>query len=184
MANKSLNKAPSETTILVTGGAGYIGSHTCVELLNDGYKVVVVDDLSNSKLEAINRVKKITGADDSQLVFYENNLLDKDAVQNIFKENSIDAIIHFAGLKAVGESVEKPLEYYVNNMQSTFTLCECARNVGVKNLIFSSSATVYGDPAEIPITENCPKGNPTNPYGQTKSMQEQVLTDLQIGDNE
>lgn len=184
MANKSLNKAPSETSILVTGGAGYIGSHTCVELLNDGYKVVVVDDLSNSKLEAINRVKKITSADDSQLVFYENNLLDKDAVHNIFKENNIDAIIHFAGLKAVGESVEKPLEYYVNNMQSTFTLCECARNAGVKNLIFSSSATVYGDPAEIPITENCPKGNPTNPYGQTKSMQEQVLTDLQIGDNE
>lgn len=184
MANKNLNKAPSETTILVTGGAGFIGSHTCVELLQDGYKVVVIDDLSNSKKEAIRRIKEITNADDSQLIFYENNLLEMDEVQNIFKENDIDAIIHFAGYKAVGESVEKPLEYYVNNLMSSFVLCDCARDAGVKNLIFSSSATVYGDPAQIPITENCPKGNPTNPYGQTKSMQEQVFRDLFIGDAE
>lgn len=184
MPNKNLNKVPSETTILVTGGAGYIGSHTCVELLNLGYKVVIIDDLSNSKKEAVRRIKEITGADASNLVFYENNLLEMDEVQNIFKENNIDAIIHFAGYKAVGESVEKPLEYYVNNMMSTFVLCDCARDAGVKNLIFSSSATVYGDPQEIPITENCPKGMPTNPYGHTKSMQEQVFRDLYIGDNE
>lgn len=184
MANKCLNKAPSETTILVTGGAGYIGSHTCVELINDGYNVVVIDDLSNSIEKAINRVREITGANDKQFVFYKNNLLEKSAVEKIFQENSIDAIIHFAGFKAVGESVEKPLEYYVNNMLSTFVLCDCARNAGVKNLIFSSSATVYGDPAQIPITECCKKGNPTNPYGQTKSMQEQVLRDLYVGDNE
>lgn len=184
MSNKNLNKKPQDTTILVTGGAGYIGSHTCVELLEGGYKVVVVDDLSNSKIAALNRVKEITGASDTQLKFYENNLLEMDAIQNIFAQENIDAIIHFAGFKAVGESVEKPLEYYVNNMMSTFVLCDCARNACVKNLIFSSSATVYGDPAEIPITENCPKGMPTNPYGQTKSMQEQVLRDLYIGDNE
>ena len=184
MPNKNLNKAPSETTVLVTGGAGYIGSHTCVELLNKGYKVVIVDDLSNSKKEAVRRIKEITGVDDSQLIFYENNLLEMDVIQDIFKENEIDAIMHFAGYKAVGESVEKPLEYYVNNLMGSFVLCDCARDAGVKNLIFSSSATVYGDPAEIPITENCPKGNPTNPYGQTKSMQEQVFQDLYVGDNE
>ena len=184
MPNKNLNKAPSETTVLVTGGAGYIGSHTCVELLNKGYKVVIVDDLSNSKKEAVRRIKEITGVDDSQLIFYENNLLEMDVIQDIFKENEIDAIMHFAGYKAVGESVEKPLEYYVNNLMGSFVLCDCARDAGVKNLIFSSSATVYGDPAEIPITENCPKGNPTNPYGQTKSMQEQVFQDIYVGDNE
>ena len=184
MPNKNLNKAPSETTVLVTGGAGYIGSHTCVELLNKGYKVVIVDDLSNSKKEAVRRIKEITGVDDAQLIFYENNLLEMDVIQDIFKENEIDAIMHFAGYKAVGESVEKPLEYYVNNLMGSFVLCDCARDAGVKNLIFSSSATVYGDPAEIPITENCPKGNPTNPYGQTKSMQEQVFQDIYVGDNE
>lgn len=184
MANKNLNKAPSETTILVTGGAGFIGSHTCVELLQDGYKVVVIDDLSNSKKEAIRRIKEIANADDSQFIFYENNLCDKNSLQNIFKENNVDAIIHFAGFKAVGESVEKPLEYYINNLYSTFNLCDCARSAGVKNLIFSSSATVYGDPQEIPITENCPKGVLTNPYGWSKSMQEQVFRDIYIGDNE
>lgn len=184
MSNKNLNKPADQTNILVTGGAGYIGSHTVVELLDDGYNVVVVDDLENSKVEAINRVKKITGADDSRLVFYEENLLNKSALADIFAKHDVDAIIHFAGYKAVGESVQKPLEYYVNNMNSTFNLCDCARNAGVKNLIFSSSATVYGDPAQIPITENCPKGNPTNPYGQTKAMQEQVFRDLFIGDNE
>ena len=183
MSNKDLNKAPLETTILVTGGAGYIGSHTCVELLNDGYNVVVVDDLSNSSEVALDRVKDITGAED-RLKFYKLNLLDKSKLEGVFGENDIDAIIHFAGFKAVGESVEKPLEYYQNNLISTFNLCECAREAGVKNLIFSSSATVYGDPVEIPITENCPKGQPTNPYGQTKSMQEQIFTDLCIGDGE
>lgn len=184
MANKNLNKPAEQTTILVTGGAGYIGSHTVVELLNDNFNVVVVDDLENSKFEAINRIRKITGVDDNRLVFYEENLLNKAAVSEIFNNHEIDAIIHFAGYKAVGESVEKPLEYYINNMNSTFILCDCARKAGVKNLIFSSSATVYGDPAQIPITENCPKGNPTNPYGQTKAMQEQVFRDLYIGDNE
>lgn len=183
MSNKNLNKAPSETTVLVTGGAGYIGSHTCVELINDGYNVIVVDDLSNSSEVALDRVKEITGAAEN-LKFYKTNLLDKDRLANIFDENNIDAIIHFAGFKAVGESVEKPLEYYQNNLVSTFNLCECSREHGIKNLIFSSSATVYGDPSEIPITENCPKGTPTNPYGQTKSMQEQILTDLYVGDNE
>lgn len=184
MSNKRLNKTASETTVLVTGGAGYIGSHTCVELLEAGYKVVVVDDLSNSSEIAIDRVRKITGVNDSQLVFYNINLLDISKTKRIFTCNDIDAIIHFAGFKAVGESVEKPLEYYVNNMDSTFNLCMCAREAGVKNIIFSSSATVYGDPVEIPITENCPKGIPTNPYGQTKSMQEQVFRDLYIGDDE
>lgn len=184
MPNKNLNKSANETTVLVTGGAGYIGSHTCVELLECGYKVIVVDDLSNSRKIALTRVKEITGTDDNRLKFYQNNLLEMDSVQKIFAENDIDAIIHFAGFKAVGESVSMPLEYYVNNMMSTFVLCDCARDAGVKNLIFSSSATVYGDPEEIPITENCKKGNPTNPYGQTKSMQEQVLRDIYIGDNE
>lgn len=165
MANKNLNKKHEDLTILVTGGAGYIGSHTCVELLEDGYNVVIADNLSNSSEIAVDRIQEITHATEEQLVFYENDLLDKDALQNIFDMHDIDAIIHFAGYKAVGESVEKPLAYYNNNLVSTFTLCECAREAGVKNLIFSSSATVYGDPAEIPITENCPKGAPTNPYG-------------------
>ena len=167
--------------ILVTGGAGYIGSHTCVELLDAGYDVVVVDNLSNSSRIALERVQEITG---KTLKFYENDVRDKDALNKIFDENEIDAVIHFAGLKAVGESVEKPLEYYNNNMTGTFTLCDVMRSHGCKKIIFSSSATVYGDPAEIPITENCPKGNPTNPYGQTKSMLEQVLTDLHTSDSE
>lgn len=184
MSNKLLNKAPSDTSILVTGGAGFIGSHTCVELLSEGYNVIVVDDFSNSCEEALNRIKEITSASNSQFIFYENNLCDKNSLQNIFKENNVDAIIHFAGFKAVGESVEKPLEYYINNLYSTFNLCECATAAGVKNLIFSSSATVYGDPQEIPITENCQKGNLTNPYGWSKSMQEQVFRDVYIGDNE
>ena len=165
MSNKNLNKNHEDLTVLVTGGAGYIGSHTCVELLEDGYNVVIVDDLSNSSEIAVDRIRELTNANDEQLVFYEDNLLDKAALQNIFDMHNIDAILHFAGFKAVGESVEKPLEYYNNNLVSTFTLCECAREAGVKNFIFSSSATVYGDPAEIPITESCPKGSPTNPYG-------------------
>lgn len=168
-------------TILVTGGAGYIGSHTCVELLNEGYDVIVVDNLSNSSKKAIDRVEEITG---KHITFYEVDILNHDAMERIFNAHSIDAVIHFAGLKAVGESVVKPIEYYHNNMTGTLVLCDVMRNHGVKNIIFSSSATVYGDPAIIPITEECPKGSPTNPYGWTKSMLEQVLTDIHTADPE
>jgi UDP-glucose 4-epimerase len=167
--------------ILVTGGAGYIGSHTCVELLNAGYEVIVVDNLYNSSEKALDRVQQITG---KTLKFYEADILDRDAMNQIFDENLIDAVIHFAGLKAVGESVVKPIEYYHNNMTGTLVLCDVMRNHGCKNIIFSSSATVYGDPAMIPITEECPKGHPTNPYGWTKSMLEQVLTDIHTSDPE
>ena len=167
--------------ILVTGGAGYIGSHTCVELLNLGYEVVVVDNLCNSSEESLNRVEKITG---KKPVFYKADLLDRDALEEIFAKEPVDAVIHFAGLKAVGESVAKPLEYYHNNITGTLILCDVMRNHGVKKIIFSSSATVYGDPAFVPITEDCPKGKITNPYGQTKSMLEQVLTDLHTADPE
>ena len=167
--------------ILVTGGAGYIGSHTCLELLNQGHEVVVADNLCNSCEEALNRVKELTGKD---LTFYKVDLLDKEGLDQMFDQEKIDAVIHFAGLKAVGESVAKPLEYYHNNITGTLNLCDSMRNHGVKKIIFSSSATVYGDPAFVPITEDCPKGKITNPYGQTKSMLEQVLTDLYVGDNE
>ena len=167
--------------ILVTGGTGYIGSHTCVELLNAGYDVVIVDNLSNSKKTAADRVEEITG---KSVVFYEADILDADALETIFSEQDIDAVIHFAGLKAVGESVAKPIEYYHNNMTGTLTLCDVMRRHNVKDIIFSSSATVYGDPAMIPITEECPKGQPTNPYGWTKSMLEQVLTDIHTSDPE
>ena len=184
MANKALAKDPSQTCILVTGGAGYIGSHTCVELLSRGYNVVVVDDLSNSSEVAMNRVRTITNCPDDQLKFYKASILDREAMERIFAENDIDAIIHFAGFKAVGESVHKPLEYYWNNLTGTLVLCDVAREHGVKNIIFSSSATVYGEPEFVPITENCPKHEATNPYGQTKTMLERILTDLYIGDNE
>lgn len=167
--------------ILVTGGAGYIGSHTCIELLNAGYEVVVVDNLVNSSEKALERVQQITG---KKLTFYKADILDGPALEEIFQKESIDAVIHFAGLKAVGESVAKPLEYYHNNMTGTFTLCDVMRSHGCKNIIFSSSATVYGDPAFVPITEECPKGKITNPYGQTKGMLEQVLTDLWVADHE
>ncbi len=140
--------------ILVTGGAGYIGSHTCVELLNEGYEVVVVDNLYNASEKALDRVKEITGKD---LVFYQADIRDKAALDEIFDREKVDAVIHFAGLKAVGESVAKPLEYYENNIAGTLNLCDVMRNHGVKNIIFSSSATVYGDPAFIPITEECPR---------------------------
>ena len=168
-------------TILCTGGAGYIGSHTCVELLNEGYDVVVLDNLSNSSEVALERVEKITG---KKVKFYRADILDVDALEKVFSSEKIDAVIHFAGLKAVGESVEKPLEYYQNNITGTLNLCNVMRSHGVKNIIFSSSATVYGDPAFIPITEDCPKGSPTNPYGWTKSMIEQILTDLHTSDSE
>lgn len=167
--------------ILVTGGAGYIGSHTCVELLNEGYEVVVVDNLYNASEKALDRVEQITGR---KVTFYEADLLDQPAIDAIFEKEAIDAVIHFAGYKAVGESVQKPIEYYHNNMTGTLLLCDSMRRHGVKNIIFSSSATVYGDPAEIPITENCPKKTPTNPYGQTKTMLEQVLMDIQHADPE
>ena len=167
--------------ILVTGGAGYIGSHTCVELLNEGYEVVIVDNLYNSSPKAVDRIQEITG---KTVTFYETDLLDKEGMKKIFDQEKIDAVIHFAGLKAVGESVAKPIEYYHNNITGTLNLCDEMRNHGVKNIIFSSSATVYGDPAQIPITEECPKGMPTNPYGWTKWMLEQILTDIHTADPE
>lgn len=167
--------------ILVTGGAGYIGSHTCVELLKEGYEVVVLDNLSNSSEKALARVEQITG---KKVKFYKADILDVPALEKVFSAEKIDAVIHFAGLKAVGESVEKPVEYYENNIAGTLNLCKVMRAHGVKNIIFSSSATVYGDPAFIPITEECPKGSPTNPYGWTKSMIEQILMDLHTSDPE
>lgn len=164
--------------ILVTGGAGYIGSHTCVELLNRGFEVVVVDNLSNSSEEAVRRVEKIT---DKKVSFYMADILDKEALHTVFKEQKIDSVIHFAGLKAVGESVKKPLEYYHNNLCGTFVLCEVMRAHGVKNIVFSSSATVYGTPKTVPITEDFPLST-TNPYGSTKLMLEQILTDVNVAD--
>ena len=168
-------------SILVTGGAGYIGSHACVELLEAGKEVVVLDNLANSSAEALRRVEAITG---KKVTFYEADMLDREAVADIFRKEKIDSVIHFAGLKAVGESVAKPLEYYHNNITGTLILCDEMRKHGVKNIIFSSSATVYGDPAFVPITEECPKGEITNPYGQTKSMIEQMLTDIAKADPE
>ena len=171
----------SNMNILLTGGAGYIGSHTIIELDKAGHSVVVVDNLVNSNPIALERVAKIIG---KKIPFYKADVRDREAMQKVFSENKIDAVIHFAGLKAVGESVEKPLEYYENNMNATFVLLDVMRKNGCKNIIFSSSATVYGDPAIIPITEDCPKGHCTNPYGQTKSMLEEVLMDVQKADPE
>ena len=167
--------------VLVTGGAGYIGSHTVVELQNAGYDVVVLDNLSNASEKALDRVSKITG---KPVKFYKADILDRDALTDIFDKETIESCIHFAGLKAVGESVVKLWEYYENNIAGTLTLIDVMRKHNVKNIIFSSSATVYGDPAQIPITEECPKGQCTNPYGWTKSMLEQVLTDIQKADPE
>ena len=167
--------------VLVTGGAGFIGSHTCVELINAGYEVVIVDNLYNSCREAVNRIEKITG---KNVKFYNVDLLDKQALENVFKSESIDSVIHFAGYKAVGESVRKPLEYYHNNITGTLILCDVMRNYGCKRIVFSSSATVYGDPAFVPITEDCPTGGVTNPYGRTKFMIEQILSDVSVSDNE
>ena len=167
--------------ILVTGGAGFIGSHTVVELQNAGYDVVVVDNLVNSSRKSLERVEKITG---KEVTFYEADINDAAALNEIFEKESIDSVIHFAGLKAVGESVAKPLEYYMNNISGSLTLFDVMRNHGVKNIIFSSSATVYGDPAFVPITEECPKGEITNPYGKTKGMLEEILTDIQKADPE
>ncbi len=169
------------SSILVTGGAGFIGSHTCVSLIESGYDVVVVDNLCNSSRESIRRVEEITG---KKIKFYENDIADEAKMKEIFCQNDIYAVIHFAGLKAVGESVQKPLEYYTNNISGTLSMCRVMRECNVKNIIFSSSATVYGDPQTVPITEECPKGVCTNPYGWTKSMLEQILTDIHTADNE
>jgi UDP-glucose 4-epimerase len=167
--------------ILVTGGAGYIGSHTCVELQKAGYDVVVLDNLSNSSEKSLERVEALTG---KKVTFYKGDILDCAILNQIFAEQQIDSCIHFAGLKAVGESVAKPWEYYNNNIAGTLTLVDVMRKNHCKNIIFSSSATVYGDPTEIPITEECPKGQCTNPYGWTKSMLEQILSDLYRADDE
>ena len=167
--------------ILVTGGAGFIGSHTCVELLDAGYEVVVLDNLSNASEKSLERVEALTG---KKVMFYKGDILDRDILNKIFAEQKIDSCIHFAGLKAVGESVSKPLEYYSNNISGSLVLFDEMRNHNVKNIIFSSSATVYGDPAFVPITEECPMGEITNPYGRTKAMLEQILTDIQKADPE
>ena len=166
--------------ILVTGGAGYIGSHTCVQLLNDGYDVVVVDNLCNSCEESLKRVQQITG---KKVKFYNIDMVDKDKLEIVFVENKFDAAIHFAGLKAVGESVQIPMRYYQNNLYSTINLCELMSKYGVKKLVFSSSATVYGKPHTVPITEDFPLSC-TNPYGRTKLMIEDILRDLAVADSE
>ena len=166
--------------ILVTGGTGFIGSHTCVELIKDGYDVVIADNLYNSKAMVADRIEEISGV---RPVFYELDVCDRDGLDALFEKEGIDAVIHFAGYKAVGESTRMPLEYYRNNILSTLTLCDVMRNHGCKKIVFSSSATVYGDPAFIPITEKCPLGERTNPYGETKAMQERILTDLWRSDN-
>lgn len=164
--------------ILVTGGAGYIGSHTCIELLKNEYEVVVVDNLCNSCEKSLERVMQITG---KKVRFYRVDLLDKAALSEVFQKEKIDSVIHFAGLKAVGESVSKPLEYYCNNITGTLILCDVMRSFGVKDLVFSSSATVYGDPATVPIKEDFPL-SVTNPYGRTKLMLEDILRDLYVAD--
>lgn len=166
--------------ILVTGGTGYIGSHTSVELLNSGYDVVIIDNLCNSKREVIDKIESITG---KKVKFYEEDVCNKEALQTIFKENKIDAVIHFAGLKAVGESVQKPLMYYRNNLDSTLSLLEVMNEYNCKQLVFSSSATVYGTPKSLPIKEDFPLST-TNPYGSTKLMIEDILRDLYISDND
>ena len=166
-------------SILVTGGAGFIGSHTVVELLNAGYDVVVVDNLCNSSEKSLERVKEITG---KEAKFYQVDILDREGLEAVFAKETIDCCIHFAGLKAVGESVQKPWEYYNNNITGTLVLVDVMRKHGVKNIVFSSSATVYGTPKTVPLTEDCPKGEATNPYGWTKSMLEQILTDIQKAD--
>ncbi len=167
--------------ILVTGGAGYIGSHTCVELLESGYEVVVVDNFDNSSPESIKRVEKITG---KKIALYEADIRDRAAMEKIFSEHKIDFVIHFAGLKAVGESCHKPIEYYDNNLYGTLVLLETMRKFGCKSIVFSSSATVYGTPERLPLDETCRTGGTTNPYGTSKLFQEQILRDVYAADHE
>lgn len=167
--------------VLITGGAGYIGSHVAVELLNKNYKVIVYDNLTNSSKISVKRVEEITG---KNIIFYEADILDEKKLSEVFEKENIDVVIHCAALKAVGESVKKPLEYYHNNISGTLSLLKIMREYSCKNIIFSSSATVYGDPEKVPITEDFPKGICTNPYGWTKSMMEQIMTDLQKSDPE
>ena len=168
-------------TILVTGGAGYIGSHTVLQLLEQDYQVVVLDNLSNASEESLERVAQITG---KNVIFQQGDIRDEQVLNALFSQHSVDAVIHFAGLKAVGESVEQPIKYYENNVFGTLQLCKVMQSHNVKNLVFSSSATVYGDPTELPLHENLPTGRPTNPYGQSKLMVEHVLTDLFASDKE
>ena len=167
--------------ILVTGGTGFIGSHTCVELLKEGYEIVIVDNLYNSQIDVVDKINGITK---KQVSFYEGDCCDASFMDSVFQKHNIDAAIHFAGYKAVGESVQKPLEYYRNNMLSIFVLCDVMRRHNCKNLVFSSSATVYGDPQRIPIDEECRLGPTTNPYGTTKLYIEQVLKDLYVSDHD
>ncbi len=167
--------------ILLPGGAGYIGSHTAIELLNSGKEIIVVDNFSNSKPEVLDKIKQITGKD---FKFYELDCLDRKALEKVFEENNIEAVINFAGYKAVGESVQKPLDYYTNNITGALTILETMKKYNCKKFIFSSSATVYGDPEIIPITEECKTGGTTNPYGTTKLFIEQILKDLYKSDNE
>ena len=173
----------SKQTILVSGGAGFIGSHTVVELLQQGFEAIVVDDLSNSSAKVLDRIQAIVGEDAARLLtFYQADIADRAALDAIFSKHAIDAVIHFAGFKAVGESVQKPIEYYTNNIGSTLTLVDVMRSHGCTSIIFSSSATVYGDPDSLPLTEASPKKPATNPYGWTKWMIEQILDDLQTAD--
>lgn len=167
--------------ILVTGGTGFIGSHTVVELQKAGYEVVIVDNLYNSKEIVLDRIETITG---KRPTFYDLDVNDREGLNKVFDKEDIGAVIHFAGYKAVGESTRKPIEYYANNLGSTLVLCDVMRNHGCKKIVFSSSATVYGNPAFVPITEECPLGVTTNPYGESKSMQERILTDIFKSDNE
>ena len=166
--------------ILVTGGTGYIGSHTCVELLNNGYEVVVLDNLSNSKIEVLDKIKSITK---KEVIFYEGNMINRNILEKIFSENKIDAVIDFAAHKAVGESVKKPIEYYTNNVSTVLVLLDVMKEYNCKNIVFSSSATVYGTPKTVPITEECEIGGTTNPYGTSKLMVEKILQDLYKSDN-
>lgn len=175
---------PQQTCVLVTGGCGFIGSHTVVDLLEHNYQVVIVDNLVNSSKVVLSKIKEIVGEQAfSRCKFYEADVSDKDALDQVFDQNPINRVIHFAGLKAVGESAEKPLEYYRNNLDTTLTLCEVMREHGCTSIIFSSSSTVYGDPDKLPITEQSPKKFATNPYGWTKWMIEQILTDIWAADH-
>lgn len=166
--------------ILVTGGCGYIGSHTTVELLNNNYEVVILDNLSNSKIDVLDKIKKLTNRD---VTFYEGNMIDSDLLEKIFTENKIDAVIDFAAYKAVGESVKKPIDYYINNVSTVLELISAMKKHDVKKIVFSSSATVYGDPETVPITEESKTGGTTNPYGTSKLMVERILKDLYNSDN-